>query len=86
MENNIIAVFSNRNKSMQFASYLKRMGIRNQTIDTPRELSVSCGISVVFNFSEINRAKYILNKINLNSFVGFFKIVFVGHFKKYIRI
>jgi hypothetical protein len=82
----VVGVFGNRNQTMQFASILKRMGIRNQTIDTPRELSVSCGISVIFNYDDLDRVRYILNKVRLSSFIGFFKVIINSHFKKYQRI
>ena len=64
---NIIAVFNNRNQAMQFATALKRIGIRNKTIDTPRDLSSSCGISVVFDGNYISRAKVVLERLRLLS-------------------
>ena len=65
MENimeNIIAVFKSRNMAMQFASYFKRMGINAKTINTPRELSVSCGLSVIFNVKFLPQAKSLIEK------------------------
>ncbi|MBQ7351583.1 MAG: DUF3343 domain-containing protein [Clostridia bacterium] len=62
---NIIAVFGNRNNAMQFASMLKKIGIRSKTISTPRELSVSCGISVVFSKLYLAQAKMILSKVGV---------------------
>ena len=59
---NIIAVFGNRSQAMQFASMLKKIGVRSKTINTPRELSVSCGISVVFGKLYLTQAKMILSK------------------------
>ena len=83
MENNIIVVFNNRNKSMQFASYLKRMGIPNKTVNTPRELSVSCGISVIFNGRYLSKVKELLVRLN---FGGKFYIVSNHQNKKYTPI
>ena len=51
---NIIAVFSSRNYAMQFATLLRKLGINNKIKDTPRELSSSCGISVVFESNNGN--------------------------------
>lgn len=62
---NIIAVFNNRNQAMQFATALKRIGIRNKTIDTPRDLSLSCGISIVYDGNYLGRAKVILERLGL---------------------
>ena len=82
----IIAVFSNRNQSMQFASYLKRMNIACKTVNTPRELSVSCGISVVFPANALKQAQYIIQKNRFEAFVNFFIIKNNGIFKKYETI
>ena len=84
MENNIIAVFANRNKSMQLASVLKRLGIPNKTINTPRELSVSCGISVVFAGSYLNRVKDAIYRLNLSG-VRLYTVL-NGANKKYIPL
>ena len=67
MDNNIIAVFTNRNKSMQFASTLKRLGIPNKTINTPRELSVSCGLSVVFKSMYLNKVREVVYRLSLGN-------------------
>lgn len=80
---NIITVFNNRNHSMQFASYLKRAGVPCKTVNTPRELSVACGISVVFTADYLSYAKIVLNKFEFSSFNRFFAIESDGIFKKY---
>lgn len=79
----ILAVFGNRSHTMQFASYLKRMGVRCKTISTPRELSVSCGISAVFPVQNLAQAKFIINKYNFSSFNKFYVMMSNGVFKKY---
>lgn len=82
---NVLAVFGNRNHTMQFASYLKRLGVRCKTVDTPRALSEACGISVVFFEKDIEFAKAILSKLRLATFRGLY--LEVGDiFKKYMRI
>ena len=80
---NIIAVFNNRSHTMQFASYLKRIGVRCKTINTPRDLSVSCGISAVFPYANLKQAKFILDRYNFSSFVRFYVIFSNGVLKKY---
>lgn len=61
---NIIAVFKNRNQAMRFASDLKRLGIASKIINTPRELSVSCGISVVFSSRYLGQGKLVLGRMD----------------------
>ena len=80
---NIIAVFQNRSHTMSFASHLKRLGARCRVVDTPRELSVSCGVSVVFSSKNLKQARFILSSTNLNTLIGVFEIYTNGPFKKY---
>ncbi len=79
----VIAVFNNRNHTIQFASYLKRIGIKCKTINTPRELSVACGISVIFPFINLKQAKLILDRFKFSSFNKFYLIQSNDVFKKY---
>ncbi len=82
---NVLAVFGNRNHTMQFASYLKRLGIRCKTVDTPRALSEACGISVVFFEKDIEFVKAVLNKLRLITFRGLY-LEMGDIFKKYTRL
>ena len=78
----IIAVFGNRNQALQFATALKKLGIKNKTIDTPRELSSSCGISIIFDGQFFSRAKMILARYKLYGSVKLYMIT-GDLFKKY---
>ena len=71
---------------MQFATYLKRVGIRNKTINTPGEISQACGISVMFWDKDLASARFVLSKSMLASFKGFFLVIGDGVFKKYKAI
>ena len=83
---NLIAVFNNRNQALQFASYLKRMGVSNKTISTPRELSVSCGLSIIFLASGIRQAEHVIRSNNFSGFIRFYRVVPNGMIKKYLPI
>ena len=82
---NIIAVFGNRNHALQYASNLKRNGIKNKAVDTPRELSVSCGISIIFAQENMGRAKLILARTNMIPYVRLY-LISGDLFKKYMLI
>jgi len=82
---NIIAVFNSRNKALQFATMLKKMGIRNKSVDSPRELSASCGISVVFDAGALSRVRLILMRLNMYDFVKLY-VITGDIFKKYHKI
>ncbi len=72
----IIAIFLSRSETLAFASMLKNSKIPSAVISTPQSLARTCGISVKFCSSYLDDAKKILSKSNLNSFKGFFKIIF----------
>lgn len=82
---NIIAVFSSRNYALQFASILKKLGIKNKVKDTPRDLSSSCGISVIFENKYLGRAKSIIENYHLMSYTKLF-VISGDVFKKYFPI
>lgn len=67
-----IAVFTTRRDAMSFFDFLTNNGIYASIINTPREISTSCGISVKFLFNNLNRIKSIAMKyIN---FVAFYQV------------
>lgn len=84
--NNILAVFKSRNHTMQFSAYLRKLGVNYRTINTPREVSVSCGISIIFPKSAIYQARMIVDKFQFSSFDGFYEVIENGVFRNYRRI
>ena len=82
---NIIAVFNGRSYAMQFATLLRKLGINNKIKDTPRELSASCGISVVFDSRYLGRAKSLIENYRLQSHSRLY-LISGDIFKKYLRI
>ncbi len=84
--NNILAVFGNRNHTMQFASYMRKSGKFCKIIDTPRDISKACGISIVFSNRDLTVARFILNRFQLSSFNGMYEIHENGIFRNYRRI
>ena len=82
---NILAVFNNRNQAMQLSTNLKRMGIRCKTINTPRELSEDCSLSVLFLERDLPQIRYVVSKNVFSAFKGLY-IVTGDLFRKYIAI
>lgn len=68
----VVAVFFNRTQALQFADVFRRMGGSCNIINTPREITNSCGLSVMFPKDKLNRARVILNSGNFPSFNGFY--------------
>lgn len=82
---NIIAVFSSRNHAMRFATMLRKLGIKNKVKDTPRELSSSCGISVIFENMYLGRARSLIEQYRLQAHVRLY-LISGDVFKKYFPI
>ena len=82
---NIIAVFNGRNYAMQFATMMRKLGVNNKVKDTPRELSASCGISVVFDSRYLGKAKYLIDRYKLHNHMKMY-LISGDIFKKYLPI
>ncbi len=81
-----IAVFFNRTQALQYAETLRRMGVNCNVINTPREITTSCGLSVMFLKNQLNRARVALNSGNYPSFKGFYLKNTFGKATKYEKI
>ena len=68
-----LAVFRARNETITFATLLRSYKINAQIVNTPRKISVSCGISVKFSSSAQDMAQQLLQRRKFETFVGFFK-------------
>ena len=68
----VLATFNNRTHALQFSNQLKIMGISVKIINMPREISSSCGLSIMFNYQHLSKAKTIINTNNYASFRGFY--------------
>lgn len=75
---NILAVFRSRSQTMEFCAELKKYGIPVQTVSTPKQAKVGCGLSCKFSSGFIQRAKSILGSGKYSSFSGFYKIRKIG--------
>jgi hypothetical protein len=73
-----LAVFRARTETVTFANLLKSYGVNVMIISTPRQINVSCGISVRFNPDQIEIAKNILARRKFNTFGGFYLVKQVG--------
>jgi hypothetical protein len=83
----VIAVFLNRSHSQLFSKILHSKGVPNNLISTPRDLGVSCGLSVKFNIIQLSKVKQILNCGSYSTFKNFYKIVQISNNKTiYIKV
>ena len=73
-----LAVFRARNETITFANLLKSYGVSVMVVSTPRQINVSCGISVRFSTGKIADAKNLLSRRRFDSFGGFYHVKQVG--------
>lgn len=73
-----IAVFRARNETITFANLLRSYGVNVMVVSTPRQINVSCGISVRFNNENLETAKNLLARRRFDSFGGFYLIKQIG--------
>lgn len=73
-----LAVFRARTETVTFSNLLKSYGVSVMIISTPRQINVSCGISVRFNRSSLEQARSIISRRRFNTFAGFYYVQQVG--------
>lgn len=74
----MIATFRARTETINFANILRSYGVNVMIISTPRQINVSCGISVKFNPAYEGRAKEILSRRKFDSFGGIYLAKYMG--------
>ncbi len=68
-----VITFKSTHYAIQADSVFRNEKIQYRTIPTPREISHSCGLAIMFNLDDLNSIKYIIEKNNLIT-EGIFKI------------
>lgn len=67
-----LVVFRSRSETMKFVNILNSYGVFVSVVNTPRQLSVSCGISAKIQTASLNLAKDILRRRQFYTFAGIF--------------
>ena len=70
----LLAVFRARTETLAYSQILRSYGVQCAIINTPRQVAVSCGISVKMALNSYDVALSVKQRRNFNSFAGFFKI------------
>ena len=69
----VLAVFKSRAQAIDCVAYVKGAGIPVQTVSTPREAGVGCGLSARFDESFLTRVRFFMGKRSYSSFSGFMR-------------
>lgn len=86
MNKKVLAVFQNRTQALTFSRNLVKFSVKTKIVNTPRELTSSCGLSVEFDYINIKQARQCLLIGDNNSFSGFYIMGSGSGFKKYVRV
>ena len=73
----LLIAFKNRNSLYSFTRFLKVKGINFSTINTPRKITTSCGLSIKTAYSNYNHIKQSINLFN-NGILGIFIVEQIG--------
>lgn len=74
----ILAVFRSRSQSIDYAMRLQSYGVASETVPTPKEAKIGCGLCVRFDERLFVRAKAVLVAGKYSTFKGFYKTDFRG--------
>ena len=57
-----VITFKSTHHTIQFENFLNEEEIHFKTIPTPREITKSCGLAILFNLDDLNYIKDIIEK------------------------
>jgi len=82
----LVISFKTRTSLYSFAKILKSNGIFTSTINTPRTISLSCGLSLQTEFRFLNAIKTIIIQSRISDLIGIFIKSTIGNFEQFERI
>lgn len=59
-------LFPSHTEGMKLDSLLRKNGIKHTIVPTPRQLSVSCGISIMYNEADGGRIRMLIEENGVN--------------------
>lgn len=80
----VIVAFRSRAHTVKFSEILRRNGVYNEIVNTPKEAGVGCGLSVKITKEKFNLVKRAVFNLKLSSFAGFF-LLSVNAGKRIVR-
>ena len=84
--NYLLISFKSRNSIFAFNRILKQFGISSEIINTPKQITMSCSLSLRIKKEHISLAVRALKQSNLPGFLGIFGINHSKNSDKFIRI
>ena len=69
-----IAAFRSRTQVLRLEDALRRAGLSAGVISTPRQVAISCGLSVRFELAEYSQVMAVYRRLNPTALVGFYRV------------
>ena len=82
----LIIAFKSRNNLQSFARTLRLYGINVSIVNTPRSISISCGLSARTEYRYLNTVKTALSQTDLSSFIGIYVITRNGVYEQVEKV
>ncbi len=82
----LIIAFKSRNDLQSFARTIRLYGINVSIVNTPRSVSVSCGLSARAEYRYLNTIKTALTQTDLTSFIGIYAVTRNGVYEQVEKI
>lgn len=82
----LIIAFKSRNELQSFARTLRLYGITVSIVNTPRSVSVSCGLSARAEYRYLNAIKSAMSQTSFGSLLGIYLITRNGVYEQAEKI
>ena len=83
---NLIISFKTRNSLYAFSKTLRTNGISVSIINTPRNIAISCGLSIKTDIRHFSIISTLIKQSNLADFIGMFSETKNGNSTQYERL
>jgi hypothetical protein len=74
-----LIVFRSRTQVLGFKKIINSEGINCEITNTPKEISMGCGLSLKIETNDINKVKKMCDLYKPQSFVGIYNVVYDGY-------
>ena len=80
----VVVAFRSRAETVKFSEVLKKYGVYNEIVSTPKEAGVGCGLSLKISQQSITATKRVIAVLGAKSFAGFFLVKILAN-KKIVK-
>ncbi len=82
----LIIAFKSRNNLFNINKILQKHGINTAVVNTPRNISISCGLSIKVEIKALDLCKNIISRAQLNDFMGIYIVERINNHEQVTRV